>query len=180
MPPHELPRTRLSSSGKISALELSLAAMIDVIPASRSRRPASIISVVQKLPNSISFDRARIPVRGFDCHLRGDIQIGIRHPNPTKRCRGSIRCGEIEQGLRSMICAKRASHATDGNRRTSRIVGDRMRQDHRVRLGVWKTESAPQHVTQLVMERHPYRSETGSTDPGSEQSIGASASVGRV
>jgi len=88
--------------------------------------------------------------------------------------------GKIEQGLRSMACTERASHATDGNRSISGVMGYRMRQDHSVHLGVRKAESTAQHVTQLVMKRHPYGSETRSADPGSEQSISASVPVGRV
>src|SRR6266436_8651913 len=88
--------------------------------------------------------------------------------------------GKIEQSRRSMVGTERASHAADGDRRVSSVIGDRMRQDHGVRLGVRKAESTAQHVTQLVMKRHPYRSEAGSADPGSEQSIGASIPVGRV
>src|SRR6516165_3027493 len=79
-----------------------------------------------------------------------------------------------------MVCTKGASHAIDGSRRTSCVIGHRMRQDHGMRLGVRKTECTAQHVTYLVMKRHSYRSEAGSTDPGSEQSIGASAWVRRV
>jgi hypothetical protein len=63
-----------------------------------------------------------------------------------KRPGTSIGYGKIEQGLRSMVCTKRASHSTDGNRRTGGVIGYRMRQDHGVRLGVRKTESAAQHV----------------------------------
>ena len=85
-----------------------------------------------------------------------------------KRPGTSIGYGKIEQGLRSMVCTKCTSDSTDGDRRTGGVVGYRMRQDHGVRLGVRKTESTAQHVAQLVVKRHPYRSEAGSTDPGSK------------
>src|SRR6266404_9109005 len=135
------------SSGKISPLELSLTAMIDVILAFLSRRPASVIGVVQEFPNRIPLDGARIPIRRFDRRLGGFVQIGLRHTDLAKRGRSSIRRGKIKQGLRSTVCTKRASHAADGDQRTSRVVGYSMRQDHGVRLGVRKTESAAQHVT---------------------------------
>src|SRR6202140_4142787 len=147
------------SSVKIPAFELSLAAMIDVILALTSRRPASVIGVVQEFPNRVPLDGARIPIRGFHHCVGGFVQIGLRHTNLAKRGRSSIRCSKIEQGLRSMVCTKRASHATDGNRRTSGVVSHRMRQDHSVGFCVRKTESAAQHMTQLVMEQHSYCSE---------------------
>src|SRR5712664_174030 len=168
------------SSGKISSLELSLTAMIDVILAPLSRRPASVIGVVQECANRVPLDGPRIPIRGFDGRLGGSVQIGIGHTDLAKRSGTSVGYGKIEQGLRGMVRTKGASHATDGNRRTGCVIGYCMRQDHGVRLGVRKTESTAQHVAQLVMKRHPYRSEAGSTDPGSEQSIGASVPVGRV
>src|SRR6266853_846575 len=172
--------TSCVSSGKIPAPEPSFAALIDVIPALPSRGPASVIGVVQEFPNRIPLDRPWIPVRRCDRRLGGSIQIGIGHTDLAKRPRTSMGYGKIEQGLRSMVGTERASHAADGDRRVSSVIGDRMRQDHGVRLGVRKAESTAQHVTQLVMKRHPYRSETGSADPGSEQSVGASVAVGRV
>jgi hypothetical protein len=36
-----------------------------------------------------------------------------------------------------------------------------MRQDHSARLGVRKAEGTAEHVTKLVMQRHPDRSEAG-------------------
>jgi len=44
--------------GEDARLERSLAAMIDVILALRSRRPASVIGFVQKLPNRMPLDGA--------------------------------------------------------------------------------------------------------------------------
>ena len=45
------------------------------------------------------------------------------------------------------------------------IEGDRMRQDDAVSLRMRKTERAPKHVTELVMEGHGSTSENDSTEP---------------
>src|SRR5258708_17561203 len=144
------------SSGKMSPLRPSLSALIDVILILRSRRSASVIGVVQELPNRLPFDRARIPIGGFNRRIGGFIQIGIRHANLAKRPRSSIGYREIEQCLCGMISAKGSSDAIDGYRRSGRIVGYCMRQDDGVRLSMRETEGSPQHVTQLLMERPPY------------------------
>src|SRR6266567_2033474 len=76
--------------------------------------------------------------------------------------------------------AKRARNTIKSGRRGAGIVRSGMRQDHRVGLGVRKTEGSAQNVTKLVMERHPDRSEARSTGPGSEQSVGSGIAVGRI
>src|ERR1700757_4582532 len=57
----------------------------EVLLLPRSRRPASVIGVVEEFPNRISLDGARIPIGRLDCRIGGYIQIGIRHADLTKR-----------------------------------------------------------------------------------------------
>ncbi len=76
--------------------------------------------------------------------------------------------------------AKRARNTIKSGRRGAGIVCSGMRQDHRVGLGVRKTEGSAKNVTKLVMERHPDRSEARSRGPGSEQGVGSGIAVGRI
>src|SRR6476646_2185464 len=145
-----------------------------------SRRPAAVICVIEKGPDRTPLDCARIPVSGLERRIGSLVEVGFRHPDLPQRSGRAIQCRKIKQCARSFMRAKRARHTIKGGRCGAGIVRSGMRQDHGVGFCVRKTEGASQHVTQLVMERHPYSSEARSTDPGSKQSIGASAPVGRV
>ena len=55
-----------------------------------------------------------------------------------------------------------------GLRRGVAVVGDRVRQDHRVDLGVRQVERAAQRVTELVVEAH---AAAPSTVPASQRAV---------
>src|SRR5258705_9690980 len=76
--------------------------------------------------------------------------------------------------------AECARDTMKGGRCGAGIVRSGMRQDHRVGLGVRKTEASAKDVAKLVMERHPDRSKARSTGPGSEQRVGSGIAVGRI
>src|SRR3954451_9166306 len=89
-------------------------------------------------------------------------------------------CRKIEQAARSFLRAKRMRDPVESNRCRAGVVRRRMWQDHGMGLGVWKAEGSAKNVTELMMQRHPYRAEAGSTGPRSEQRIGPGIAVGRV
>src|SRR5256885_11468468 len=76
--------------------------------------------------------------------------------------------------------AKRARNTIKSRRCGAGVIRSGMGQDYRVGLGVWKTKGSAKNVTELVMERHPDRTEARSTGPGSEQGVGSGIAVCRI
>ena len=72
------------------------------------------------------------------------------------------------------------AHQPHRFRRRIAIEGCRVRQDHRMDLCVRKVERSAQCVTQLVMDRHAYRAERRSPQPGAVLRIGARLEIGRL
>lgn len=55
-----------------------------------------------------------------------------------------------------------------------------MRKYDRVSFGVWEIEASAQCVTELVVERHSYSTETGCTEPGAVLSFQPRFQIRRV
>ena len=121
--------------------------------------------VIEERTNPLPFQRSGVPIRIGKSQFDGAIEALFWHANLPKRGRGPNSTGEVEDSVYGILRVESGCHFVHGISRGARIEGDRMRQDDAVSLRMRKTERAPKHVAELVMEGHGSASEDDSTKP---------------
>ena len=104
------------------------------------------------------------------------MKENVLHPGQLIDING-LPLREIEQPLRRIIRAQRARNPGHRFRRRSGVVGGRMRQHDRMGFGMGQVEHAAQHVTELVMQRHPDRAEADAAQPGAVERVAPRARI---
>ena len=102
-----------------------------------------MISVFQERPDRIALHGTRLPIGGSDRRRRRFVQIRLPHADFAKRSWRPVRSGTIEAGLGGMITTYRPAHPPNGRWHTGLVVGDGMRQDHRVDVSAWEGKEPP-------------------------------------